>query len=120
MDSRFDFLLHPGGWEPDVDGHTNKHLDELLASWLGHDQPITIIDLSGVPSSITTRLVGALLRIVYDALFWSRDKSEGGVNRPLLVVMEEAHAYLSSEHDGPASRMARRIVNRSSWDSGSG
>lgn len=110
LDSRFDFLLHPGEWEPDINGHTKRRLDELLASWLGHDHPITIIDLSGVPSSITTRLVGALLRIVYDALFWSRDKSEGGVNRPLLVVMEEAHAYLSSEHEGPASRMARRIV----------
>jgi hypothetical protein len=110
LDHQFDFLLHPGDWEPDLAGKPKKDLDSLLASWLGHDRPITILDLSGVPSTVTIRLVGALLRVIYDALFWSRDKSEGGVNRPLLVVMEEAHAYLSKESDGPASRLARRIV----------
>jgi energy-coupling factor transporter ATP-binding protein EcfA2 len=113
LDHLFDFLLHPGAWEPDLNGQTAKDLDALLAGWLGHDKAITILDLSGVPSFVMTRLIGALLRIIYDALFWSRDKSEGGVNRPLLIVMEEAHAYLSREEDkaeGPAARLARRIA----------
>ena len=51
--------------------------------------------------------------MIYDALFWSRDKSEGGVNRPLLLVMEEAHAYLSKDWEGresSAGRLARRIA----------
>lgn len=110
LDHQYDFLLHPGEWEPDLSGKPKKDLDQLLAGWLGHDRPITILDLSGVPSPVTIRLVGALLRVIYDALFWSRDKSEGGVNRPLLIVMEEAHAYLAKETNGPAGRLARRIV----------
>lgn len=110
FDHLFDFLLHPGDWEPDFDGKTKKDIDSLLYSWLGHDRTITILDLSGVPSSVMGRLIATLLRIVYDALFWSRDKSEGGVSRPLLVVMEEAHAYLSKEHPGPAAKLARRIA----------
>jgi hypothetical protein len=113
LDHNFDFLLHPGDWEPQTDGTVSKDLDALLESWLGHEKAITILDLSGVPSPVMNRLIATLLRIVYDALFWSRDKSEGGVNRPLLIVMEEAHAYLSSpkkDFEGPASRIARRIV----------
>lgn len=113
LDHLFDFMLHPGEWEADQNGQVTKDLDALLADWLGHDRAITILDLSGVPSFVTTRLIGALLRIVYDALFWSRDKSEGGINRPLLVVMEEAHAYLFKEQgreEGPAAKMVRRIA----------
>jgi uncharacterized protein len=109
LDRRFDFLLHPGQWEPDLAGVPQRDLDELLSEWLGHDRPISILDLSGVPSAVLVRLVAALLRIVYDALFWSREKSEGGVNRPLLVVMEEAHVYLS-DPEGPATAIVRRIA----------
>lgn len=111
LDHEFDFLLHPGDWEPDLNGQTAKDLDALLASWLGHERAITILDLSGVPSSVLIPLIGALLRIIYDAIFWGREKSEGGVNRPLLIVMEEAHAYLSSDRqNGAAGELARRIV----------
>jgi DNA helicase HerA-like ATPase len=56
------------------------------------------------------RLIGALLRIVYEAIFWSRDKSEGGASRPLLVVMEEAHRYLSGSGDNAGRAIAQRIV----------
>jgi hypothetical protein len=55
-------------------------------------------------------LVGALLRIIYDSLFWARNLSEGGRERPLLVVLEEAHAYLGKDDRGPASQAVRRIV----------
>jgi len=111
LDHQFDFLLHPGGWEPNLNGEVSKDLDDLLKGWLGHDKSITILDLSGVPSTVLIRLIGALLRIIYDAIFWSRDKSEGGVNRPLLIVMEEAHAYLAEhQREGLAGQLARRIV----------
>ena len=110
LDRRYDFLLHPGPWEPDLDGRPTKDLDELLQGWLGHERPITILDLSGVPSAVLERLVGSILRIVYEALFWSREKTEGGVERPLLVVMEEAHRYLSDKSGRLASEMVQRIV----------
>ncbi|MBL8697575.1 MAG: ATP-binding protein, partial [Alphaproteobacteria bacterium] len=79
LDRRYDFILHPGPWEPDLSGQTAQDLDTLLAGWLGHDRPITILDLSGVPSTVLVRLIGSILRIVYEALYWSREKTEGGI-----------------------------------------
>lgn len=110
LDRRFDFLLHPGPWEPDLSGTPKKDLDDLLKGWLGGPQPITILDLSGVPSSVLTQLVGSILKIVYESLFWSREKTEGGIERPLLVVMEEAHRYLSDTTDGLASETVQKIA----------
>ena len=110
LDRRYGFLLRPGPWEPDLDGKPTRDLDELLARWLGGEKPITILDLSGIPSSVLERLVGSILKIVYEALFWSREKSEGGISRPLLVVMEEAHRYLSDRLKGTAAEVVQRIV----------
>lgn len=111
LDHRFDFILHPGPWEPALNGTVALDLDRLLEDWLGHEKPVTILDLSGVPSSVLTTLVGSILRIVYEALYWGREKTEGGILRPLLVVMEEAHRYLSgSKEDGPAADMVKRIA----------
>jgi hypothetical protein len=82
----------------------------LLEIWLGHKRAITILDLSGVPSSVLGRLIASILKIVYEALFWSREKSEGGIERPLMVVMEEAHRYLSDSADSSARLIVQRIV----------
>ncbi len=110
LDRRYDFLLHPGPWEPNLSGVPNEDLDGLLCRWLGGEKPITILDLSGVPSAVLERLVGSILKILYEALFWSREKSEGGIERPLLVVMEEAHRYLSDKSDPLSSNTVQRIV----------
>jgi len=109
-DPRFSFLFKPGDWLPDVDGQTAKDLDSLLLEWVGGEAPITVLDLSGIPSSILNDLIGALLRIVYDALFWARKLPEGGRERPLLVVLEEAHAYLGRDNSGAAAAAVRRIA----------
>ena len=110
LDRRYDFLLHPGPWEPSLNGTSQEDLDSLLHGWLGGDKPITILDLSGVPSSILERLIGSILKIVYEALFWSREKTEGGIERPLLIVMEEAHRYLSDKSGELASEVIQRIA----------
>jgi uncharacterized protein len=109
-DHRFDFLFRPGPWLPDLNGQPQEDLDTFLAAWLGGPHSITILDLSGIPASVLNNLVGALLRIIYDALFWSRNVSEGGRERPLLVVLEEAHAYIGKDEAGSAAQAARRIV----------
>jgi len=109
-DPRFDFLFRPGPWLPDVDGKPQSDLDLLLQQWIGGPRQIAILDLSGIPVSILNGLVGALLRIVYDALFWARNVSEGGRERPLLLVLEEAHSYVGRESGGPAGAAVRRIV----------
>ena len=110
LDRRYNFLLRPGPWEPDLCGKPTRDLDDLLAGWLGGRKPITILDLSGIPSIVLERLVGSILKIVYEALFWSREKTEGGSKRPLLIVMEEAHRYLSDGLDGTATEVVQRIV----------
>lgn len=107
---RFDFIFKPGDWLPSETGEVRKDLDELLKSWIGSDKPVTILDLSGVPSTILNLIIGVLLRILYDALFWSRKLAEGGKNRPLLIVMEEAHNYLNDSFTGLASSTVQRIA----------
>lgn len=109
-DSRYDFLFRPGAWLPDMDGGVKQDLDSLLEDWIGGDKAVAILDLSGIPPSILSSLIGVLLRILYDSLFWARNLSEGGRERPLLVVLEEAHTYLSQGDTGPAAVAARKIV----------
>ncbi|MHB1587719.1 MAG: ATP-binding protein [Acidiferrobacteraceae bacterium] len=109
-DPRFSFLLCPGKWLPDITGKTELDLDVLLTEWIGGPQPIAILDLSGIPSAVLNELIGALLRILYDALFWARNLPEGGRERPLLVVLEEAHAYLHKDQSGTAATAVRRIA----------
>ena len=109
-DTRYDFLFRPGPWCPDADGTSAKDIDELLKLWIGGKDPITILDLSGVPVSVLMDLVGVLIRLLFDALFWSRFRPEGGRMRPLLFVLEEAHVYLNTGNDSAAAVAARRIV----------
>jgi uncharacterized protein len=107
-DTRFDFLLRPGPYLPDENGKTEKDLSDLLSEWLGDIRPISILDLSGIPPAIQSEIVGSVLRIVYDALFWARNLPEGGRERPILIVLEEAHAYLDEKQI--ASVAVRKIA----------
>ncbi len=109
-DPQLAFLFNPGDWRPQLSGSVAKDLDALLADWIGGKSPIAILDLSGIPSSVLNELIGALLRILYDAIFWARKLPEGGRERPLMFVLEEAHAYLGKEHSGAASSAVRRIA----------
>jgi len=109
-DPRFAFLMRPGKWSPGISGKTGLDIDTLLFEWIGGPQPIAILDLSGIPSSVLSDLIGALLRILYDALFWARQLPEGGRERPLLIVLEEAHSYLQREESGTAAVAVRRIA----------
>lgn len=114
-DTRYDFLFRPGPWCPNaefenLDAQPIQDLDGLLKSWVGGDKPITILDLSGIPVSILMDLIGVLIRLLFDALFWARYLPEGGRMRPLLFVLEEAHAYLNAGNEGAASIAARRVV----------
>ena len=109
-DPQLEFLFNPGDWRPEMDGTVRKDLDMLLEEWLGSSTPISILDLSGIPTTVLTDLIGALLRIIYDALFWARNLPEGGRLRPLLIALEEAHLYLGREHAGTASSAVRRIA----------
>ena len=107
---RYKFLFEPYQMEPDEDGKVSTDIEELISDWIGCKKPISILDLSGVPSSVLNTIVGAVSRIIYDVLFWSRNLSQGGKQRPLLLVLEEAHNYLNKNNTGSASKIIQKVV----------
>lgn len=109
-DSNYRFLFSPGELSPDLNGKTKKDLDSLLFDWLGNKKPVTILDLSGIPSEIMTSISGTLLKIIYDSLFWGQNISIGGKEQPLLIILEEAHNYLKAGEDAVSSRTVQKIA----------
>ncbi|WP_290903342.1 ATP-binding protein [Aquabacterium sp.] len=107
---RYNFIFRPGDWHPAADGAVARDIDSLLHDWIGDVRPVSILDLSGVPADILQTTIGALVRLLYEALFWARNLSQGGRHRPLLIVMEEAHIYLNDQLKGMASKVVQRIV----------
>lgn len=73
----------------------------------GEGKPISIIDVSGVPSEITSVVVAVLSRMVFDYAIWSR----GEAQRPILLVCEEAHRYVPNERNADDSSVGR-ILSR--------
>ena len=65
----------------------------------GDGKPISIIDVSGVPSDITATVVAVLSRMVFDFAIWGRDEQ----TRPILLVCEEAHRYVPNEKNADGS-----------------
>lgn len=75
----------------------------------GDGKPISIIDVSGVPSDITSVVVAMLSRMVFDYAIWSRNEPQ----RPILLVCEEAHRYVPSEreaHNNSVGKILSRIA----------
>jgi DNA helicase HerA-like ATPase len=70
-------------------------------------KPISIIDVSGVPSDITSTVVAVLSRLVFDYAIWSRNEPQ----RPILLVCEEAHRYIPSDRVAGDSAV-RTILER--------
>lgn len=94
-DPRFSFLFRPGKkYTPDSNGKVMADLDQLVAEWVGHDKPVTIFDVSGMPSEVLQTIVGTMLRIIYDVLFWGQQLPVGGQQQPLLIVVDEAHRFI--------------------------
>lgn len=55
-------------------------------------KPVTILDLSGVPSEIVDVVVSLLCRVIFDFALWSVPAQA----LPVLLVCEEAHRYVPS------------------------
>lgn len=69
--------------------------------------PISIVDLSGVPSDIVSVVVSVLSRMVFDYALWAREAER----RPVLLVCEEAHRYVPARLEGQGAAV-RRILER--------
>ena len=109
-DSSYGFLFSPGKLTPDLKGKIDEDLDSMFFKWLGDKTPITILDLSGIPSEIMASISGTLLKIIYDGLFWGVNTKVGGKSQPLLIVLEEAHSYLKAGEHSISSRTVQMIA----------
>jgi len=70
-------------------------------------KPVTILDLSGVPSEILNVVISLLCRITFDFALWSERAM------PILLVCEEAHRYVSQDRNQtfePTRRALARIA----------
>jgi len=72
-----------------------------------HGKPISIVDVSGVPSEVTSVVVSVLARMVFDYAIWSRTEAQ----RPLLLVCEEAHRYVPKDEHA-SGQAVRKILER--------
>jgi hypothetical protein len=70
-------------------------------------RPISIVDVSGVPSEITSVVVSVLARMVFDYAIWSRTEAQ----RPILLVCEEAHRYVPKDETS-GTQAVRKILER--------
>jgi hypothetical protein len=110
-DSRLDFLFQlGGGFMPDESGKVEHDISDLLAGWVGHDKPVTILDVSGVPAEILSTVVGTMLKLIYETLFWAADLEVGGRRQPLLILIEEAHRFVPEKDAGPANVILSTIA----------
>ncbi|HBL4692611.1 ATP-binding protein [Citrobacter sedlakii] len=110
LDSQYSFFLSPDGYTPDENGKVANDLDQLLNEWLNHDKPISILDLSGMPSNQLDMLLGSIMSIVFEASLWGRNLSSGLKKNPVLFVLEEAHRYLSNHDDGLTKSLVQRVA----------
>jgi hypothetical protein len=70
-------------------------------------KPISVIDVSAMPSEITPTVVAVLSRLVFDFAIWSRNEPQ----RPILLVCEEAHRYIPNDNVAGDSAV-RDILSR--------
>lgn len=81
-DSRFDFLFNPGDFKGTAG---TKDLNNLLNEWMGSESKLAILDLSGVPFEVLDITVGLITRFIYDSMFWGRNETYTGKQRPLCL-----------------------------------
>ena len=103
QDQRFSFLIRP-------DEAVSDELVNIVGQYLRvpvEDRPLSIIDLSGVPSDVVDVVVSVLCRMVFDFAVWSPRP----VQVPIVLVCEEAHRYAPSRGDA-AFQPTRQALSR--------
>ncbi len=72
-------------------------------------KPITIFDISGVPSEVVDVVVSLMCRLIFDFAVWSREIASA----PILLMCEEAHRYIPQDTAtgfAPTRRLIMRIA----------
>jgi len=70
-------------------------------------KPLTIVDMSGVPSEVADVVVSVMGRALFDFALWSDPKRRP----PILLVCEEAHRYLPA-NEALGFAACRRSISR--------
>lgn len=101
-DPRYGFIFHA------------LHVRDSMAAVLGQlfripvaGKPITLIDISAIPSEVVDVVVSLLCRLCFEFGLWS----DRAAPTPLLLVCEEAHRYIPAEGT-PAFEPSRRAIAR--------
>ena len=102
MDSRFSFMFGGLAVRDNMAGILSRIFRIPVDG-----KPITIMDLSGVPSEVLNVVVSVLCRMAFDFALWS-DRAV-----PIMVVCEEAHRYAPQDPKGgfePTKKALARIA----------
>ena len=70
-------------------------------------RPLTILDLSGVPSEIVDIVVSVMCRIIFDFCMWSTSNH----SVPVLLVCEEAHRYVP-ESSNVGFGLTKKVISQ--------
>jgi len=101
-DPRFKFMFSDTFGAPDRLSEVVGRLLRIPVS----GKPLTIVDLSGVPTEIADVVVSLLCRLLFDFAVWSeRDRMP-----PVLLVCEEAHRYVPEDANIGFAATARAIT----------
>jgi DNA helicase HerA-like ATPase len=71
-------------------------------------RPLTIVDMSGVPSEIVDVVVSVVSRLVFEFAMWS-DRER---RPPMLLVCEEAHRYIPEEDSSYVFKATKMALSR--------
>ena len=104
-DVRYDFLLKP------TNRRSSASLSELLRDFVGigaKKAAVTVIDLSSVPFDVRPTVAAQIGRLAFEFNYWNTRYRDF----PLLLVCEEAHAYIprSAESQFAGSRKSMERI----------
>lgn len=106
LDPQLAFLREPEGTVGGPDP-----LAAALKEWLGGKKSVSVLDFSGVPDEAAELAIGVILKLLFETAIRTPPGDDGiGRPRPVLVVLEEAHRYLSESASSMAGVAANRIA----------
>jgi len=100
-DKRFDFMFQEGLTVKDTMVDVLSQLFRIPAN----GKPITILDLSEIPSDIMNVVISLVCRLTFDFALWA-DRSV-----PILLVCEEAHRY-AGQNSGQRFEPTQRTLSK--------
>lgn len=84
-DSRMQFMM------TEWDGHSDP-FGCIISQFLGDQEPIRIVDLSGVPNEVAGAASAVIARTLFSIKLWQTPDERR--QSPILLVCEEAHRYV--------------------------